>query len=309
MSQRTLILNQVQKAYSAIRTGSTIPGSTVRFKNTFKTVSRRLLSPTKENMPSIQYAYETVTASQYLSDVRLDTMALRSVIMVFSSSEKKSAAEMVDDLMDDAMNALTYDPQLNLTARRVRIVEASASPEEEEFEIMGVFTTFIDYIEQNTDSVKATLPSALSFNPDTDYKEHQIMCLLFNACLTTQDIVWVERATVWPVPPEQIPSSKTPGIWFKEQAEEYEYVGSPDTKKTIHVDMVLYALETTESNFANAIDTWVGNLKIMLQNNADLAGAVLSVDLVQISSAQSKYPLIQIDVQLNIRYVQSFKEA
>jgi hypothetical protein len=94
---------------------------------------------------------------------------------------------------------------------------------------------------------------------------------------------------------------------LKEQYEEYEYTGSPATKKTIHVEFTTFVLEFVEANFAATTDVWIAKIKQLLGDYADLGGTILSIDLREIASVKSEYPLIQIDTQIDLRYVQSFE--
>jgi hypothetical protein len=310
---RTQILQRVGQLFNGIKAGNLIPGSTERYTNTVKTVSRAMLDPTRDMLPALIYSYDSATLRQFLSDVRLDTMNLHLALMVFVNTAmgQRLAADVTDSIMDDITLTLTLDPQLNQLARRTRVTEAGVSPEAEEYEALGTCQANVDYVERNAEGMIPTLlPAPLAVDP-ADPRLKQIMATFFNSMLTLPNLVWVERAPVWPMPGDQIPSYRTPGIWIKEQMEEFEYVGSPATKKTIDCQFTLFALEFYEPNFASSIDCWTATIMQWLGSAAvaDLGHSILSLDLRQINSLRSEFPLIQIECSTNIRYVQSYAEA
>lgn len=319
MSTQLSIIETVCNALKKIRQGDKIPGlpegSAERFSITVKTVERSLHSNlAKDKYPAVFVANPTIYYRHVLSDVAICTMRyfIGGVLyqMAQSSTSNTGSITDLDRLSASVRAVLMANPTWSGKSLRSRIVSSDSYTETEE-EPQGMVyvceTDFVEFLDQVPNSYALIrLPVDL---PDCGSSRLQILNSLYNAFLDTEGIAFVERSKEWPIRPESISRQQTPGIWFHAPNEEYVYGGSRNTDKTISISVLSAALDFDLSTFAQSIDVHVARIKDVLGRHADLEDRVLTVDIKAIRTERSEYPIILLDVELAVRYIQSYEES
>jgi hypothetical protein len=319
-STRTLIIEAVEAGLSKIKAGNPIPnlGGDRRFLSTVRSVNRSMFGVADDKFPALFVVDPVETSRHLLADVLQQTIQLTVAGEVKVSKRDtgrnpvQNAVQQLDNLVDDTRAVLVSDPTWGGLSRRTRLprLEADTSTDDESLAFAALCE--IDYIEA-VDTGAGTVvlvPDAQVVDPlsgpYTQPYGETVMNALFNAYLTIPGLKWVERAKNWPLQLEQVSARYTPGVWFHETNENYEYDGSTDTKKRVFVTTVLLAVDTSLDTFPASIDTWVAALKNCLGTYADLGGRVLTVDILAIRTEHSEFPVVNIELDLQIMYVQSF---
>jgi hypothetical protein len=324
-SVRTQIIEAMEAGLWKIKAGQAVPnlatGSNHKFLSTVRSVNRAMFSVNEDKYPALFLVDPAESGRHMMADILQQTMKINvaGAIKVnkkdgTGSNPYKNAVEKLDDLVDDTRALLVSDPTWGGLARRSRIPELSADASTDDTSVAFGALYEVDYIEVVDDGSDSAveLPTPLpadsveNLPATTQPWGLSIINALFNAFLTIPGIVWVEKAKNWPIPLEQISARYTPGVWFKDVTESYQYQASRDTKKFLYVTGQLLAVDTNLATFTTTIDTWVAALKNCLGTYADLGGRVATVDITAIRPERSEYPVVVIELDLTIMYVQSF---
>ena len=325
-STRTLIIEAVETALGKIKAGNPVPnlasGSAHIFLSTVRSVNRSMFGISDDKFPGLFLVDPVESGRHMLADILQQTvqMTVAGEVKVPTRQDTgrtgKSAVVQLDDLIDDTRAVLVSDPTWGGLSRRGRItrLEADTSTDDESPAFAVLYEA--DYIEvvDSGAGTTVTLPaafstdstSALPSGPFTQPWRETIVNALGNAFRAIPSLVWVEKARNWPISAEQISARYTPGIWFKDTNEPYQYQGSMDTKKTLFITTRLLAVDTNLATFTASVDTWVAALKSCLGTNADLGGRVATVDILAIRTDRCEYPVVDVELDLQIMYIQSF---
>jgi hypothetical protein len=314
---RTKLNQAIVSGLHLIRPDFPIPNRTETFNTEVTTITRSLRDYDRDRMPVLYFDSSSNLGRHILSDVREVTMK-GGIMGILAERDYVNAlipaADQVDGLADDVEAVLMIDGTWGGLALRTRIIGTIQSTEVEE-PLAAFNKNFeIDYIEMSTPDGLATIPAGtVNLNgqvartvTDSDPLRRQAIDKFFNAALAIPGLEWVEEPTLWPIPFEQIPSSHTPGFFFQDTGETYEYKAGTPTYKVISLQTALLALETDGTVFVETKEAWISKLKLFLSDNADLGGAVATVDLIEIRSDKSEYPLIHLECDVKVKYVQSF---
>jgi hypothetical protein len=321
-SKRTQIIEKVASSLTRIKAGNAVPnltnGGSHTFLSTARSVNRAMSELNADKFPALFVVDPIETGRHLLADVLQQTLQVTVAGEVHSqdvgSAPLKNSVEQLDDLLDDTRAVLVSDPSWGGLARRSRIPRLEADTSTDDHAVAFAASYEIDYIEVVDDGSGSAiiLPLPLPVDspgapgPYTQPYGETVYNALFNAFLHIPNLKWVERARNWPMPLEQVSARFTPGIWFHESNEQYQYNGSTDTKKLEFVTALLLAVDTTLATFPASIDHWVAALKDCLGTYADLGGTVLTVDLLSIRTERSEFPVVAIELDLQIMYLQSF---
>jgi hypothetical protein len=324
-SVRTQIVEAVAGNLTKIKAGNPVPNLSDghKFLGTVRSVNRALVALNDDEFPALFVVDPVETGRHLLADVLQQTlqMTIAGIVRTTKNATGRRpdphSVTVLDNLIDDTRSVLANDPTVGGLARRTRIprLEANTSTD---VDSLAFDTTFeVDYIElvdTGADS-SIVLPEALLADPASNFLTptmpwgETVLNSLFNAFRTIPGIVWVERARNWPIPLEQISARYTPGIWFKDVTESYQYGGSTDTKKISAISCVLLAVETDLDSYPSpAVDNWVAALKncVGAKPNADLGGRIATMDIQAIRTERCEYPLVAIELDLQLMYMQSF---
>jgi len=325
-SVRTQIIEAIEAALWKIKAGNLVPnlavGSPHKFLSTVRSVQRAMYEVSADKIPVLYLVDPTETGRHLLADVLQQTLRVTVAGYVEASPNHesgrtgKSLVEQLDNLIDDTRAVLVSNPHWNGLSRRSRLLqlEAETSVDEPHLAFSAVYE--VDYVEAVDTGAGTTivLPDALPTYQASPYplpipQGENVLNALFNAFLSIPDLVWVERPLIWPLPVEQVSARYTPAVFFHETNETYQYNGSTDTKKLVSVTAALLAVNTDVDTFDNAIDSWVAALKNCLSTYADLNGIVATVDLLALRTGRCEYPVVNIELDLQIMYIQSFTVA
>lgn len=312
----TQIVEALVSSLKQISKGKKIPwlpaGSEQTFNVTPQTITRRLSDiQTPDQMPALYVSSGRNRYRHLLSDVMVASMEIFVAAMVYKDQDPTG---LLDSVSDDVLAVISSNPTWNGLARRTRIKANDATSEQEEPSGGSSFDLEIDFIEISAMAPASYDLKELPAGTDTEpiagqSKTEQVWNALYNAFLTVQDIVWVERASIWPIPPEEIPRAKTSGIWFKDQNEEYTYVGSQQAEKRPSVSVLYVGVDTNPATFPRSVDQHVARMKDVLGRYADLEGRVSTIDIRSIRSNRSEFPVVIVDADLAILYVESWLSA
>jgi hypothetical protein len=322
-SMRTQIIEKVVGSLEKIQAGHQVPNLTTggahRFLSSVRSVNRRVAGINDDQKPALYVVDPVESGRHLLADILAQTMQLTVAGLITSVQHKnatplKNIIGMLDDLVDDTRAVLVSDPQWGGLARKSRLTRVEADSSVDGNCGTAAFGALyeIDYIE-TVDSGEGTLirlPDPLPVDQTMASMPYggAVMNAMFNAYLTIPGLVWVERPRIWPLPVEQVSARYTPSVWFHETGETFEYQGSRDTKKQLSMSTVLLAVEPNEDLFDTAIDYWVGALKNCLGSlvGADLQWVVATVDIQSIRTEKCEYPVILIELDSQLMYIQSF---
>jgi hypothetical protein len=317
-TQQTRLNEAIVAGLKGIGANKAIPGKQGTFNTSVTTVTRASNDPGNDKFPYLYFSSATLTSRHLLADIRQATMKGSVIGLIYAnlkSGNPTPAADLIDGLRDDTSAVLTLDPKWGGLARRTRIISESHSPEVEEPQAAFVTEFEIDFIEMNLDNAPATPAPGFNANGQIELSvstslslREQSLNRFWNSMFNTTGVVWVEMPTIWPMPYEQIPQTHTPGVFFKDTGETFEYRGSTATFKIINISLVILVVESDETNFVSTQEGWVATIKQQLGNatTADLGGIINTVDIKEIRSDKSEYPLVHLEFDLAIRYVQSF---
>lgn len=311
MTRRTRIVQAIEAGLKEIRAGRPVPGQApspdpLLFQASVKMVSRTLNDPGPNGTPALFITDPTVYYRHLLQDVKHCTM--RMFISGITTDYTPKALEQMDMLYDDVEAVLTYNQKWGGLVRRSRIVSADVSVEVGEPDAGFTFVYEVDFVETNAiprnPSVLDPLPVEQPGQPWMSTVTHS----LHNAFLDLEEVSHVEISDLWPIPPEQLSRSQCPGVWFTHQTESFQYHASRLATKTASYAVLLVDVQEDARLFRRAVDTWGARLKDCLGRHADLEGRVLTVDLQAIRGVRSDFPVVMIEADLLVRYMQSFEE-
>ena len=311
-SNRAKIIDIFVNDLKQIRKDLKIPKLPVTSKETFNTtvnlVSKSLSQPTDDQLPALFVLCSSELSRHLLADVTVETMNLYVASHIHSFDDTYTAQDWVSDLLDDVRAVYSANPQFDGYARRSRIMRTDHDTELAEPDASFLVTIEVDYIESleyTDDPVQIPVRSTSCDLPQAT----RIMNGFHNALATVQGVATVTNADVWPVPNEQILRRDCPAFIYQATEEQYEYHGSQETTKRISVTLLLVAVEFDFDSYPDAIDSWVAKVKNILGSNADLGFKVNAIDLRSIRTTRSEYPVIYVETDLTIRYMQSFLKA
>lgn len=319
MSTQSKIIESIVSTVKKIREGNKIPGlpegSSERYAISVNTVERSLSNDlAKDKYPALFVTNPSVYYRHLLSDVSICTMRfyVAGVLYNYSQTSTKDVGSVVrNDRLREAVHlTLTANSTWGDNAIRGRVLSCDVYTETEEEGSGFVFTCEADFIEYS-DSVPDK-DNLLPLPVDVTVcgsSRLEILNALYNCFLDTENISHVERATTWPVPPEIIFQKNCPGIWFRDSQEYYNYLGSRQADKNVAVNVLYAAVDFDAGTFANSVDVHVARIKDVLGRHADLEDRVLTVDIRAIRTNRSEYPVILLDVELAVRYIQSWEES
>jgi hypothetical protein len=325
-SVRTQIIESVVDSLGKIQAGRLVPnlstGVPHKFLSTVRSVNRRVAGLNDDQKPALYVVDPIETGRHLLADILNQTMQLTVAGLITAPQQRNNTplthiVTLLDNLIDDTRAVLVSDPRWNGLSRKCRIVrlEADTSIDAENVAFGVVYE--IDYIEliDTGEATAVILPDSLKVdrsgyvNPvpgGMPYGE-AVLNALFNAYRTIPGLTWVERPRIWPLPLEQVSARYTPGVWFHETGETFTYGGSYETQKQVSVSTVLLAVETDESQFWSTVDSWVAALKNCMGTYADLLGVIAKSDILSIRTEKCEYPVILIEMDTQLMYVQTFK--
>jgi hypothetical protein len=291
-----------------------LAGNEHRFLSTVRSVNRRVAALNDDQKPAVYVVDPVETGRHLLADVLTQTMQLTVAGLITAPQHKnktplKHIVTQLDDLIDDTRAVLVSDPQWGGLARKARLIrlEADTSIDFENVAFGAVYE--VDYVEM-VDTGQGTavlLPQPLPADPASMPFGQVVVNTLFNTYLNVPGLAWVERPSIWPLPLEQVSARYTPGIWFRETGETFTYNGSTDTKKQVTVSTVLLAVEPDEAQYDATLDQCVAALKNCMGDYADLGGIIATWDLQSLRTDKSEYPVILIELDSQLMYIQTFK--
>jgi hypothetical protein len=325
-SVRTQIIESVVSSLEKIQAGGLVPnlanGIPHKFLSSVRSVNRRVAALNDDQKPAIYVVDPVETGRHLLADILTQTMQLTVAGLITAPQQRnntptRNIVTLLDDLIDDTRAVLVSDPQWGGLSRKARLVRLEADTSIDALNVAFGCVYEIDYIEM-VDSGAGTpiqLPPALPVDVSGYVSPSNggmpfyqaVMNNLFNSFRTIPGIVWVDRPPIWPLPLEQISARYTPGVWFHEVNETFEYGGSTDTQKKINVSTVLLDVEPDETQFESTLDRWVAALQTCLGTYADLSGMIAKIDIQSTRTEKSEYPVILIELDFQLMYVQTFK--
>jgi hypothetical protein len=312
-SFRTQIINAIVQALQGIRAGATVPGQSVTYSTQVRGVHRNLQDQPKEQLPALFVTDPSVEGKPLLADMYEASMTVFVSGMVY---DLKIPIPRLDLLWDDCLLCIRNNPQWitpnapNGLALRTRVRREEGNTEIEEPYAAFVLQCEVDYIERPSHLVLQTeLRVDLRTVDPSSTTWQQINDTFFNVFCAIPGITWVEQAELWPIPPEQIPLNHTPGIFFQGLTETYQYTGSRDTIKKVSMPVMLLAVDLDPTTWQDSLANWYAQVKLIIGNNSDLGFLVNTIDIQNIQVQRSSYPLIRVDADLIIRYVQPFQQA
>lgn len=310
------IVLAVEQAMKRIKKGAKVPWLPDGMPQTFSvspvTVTRALSDLVTEKYPVIIMAAPQTRFRHLLADITSNTMEMFVTGIV--ADFKRESIELLDGLSSDVYGAITLNTTWDGLALRTRVVRQERNTEIEEPQAAFSYVLEIDYIERDREWQRSgysldPLPAGTDENPlPGQSKTAQVIAALLNAFQTIPEVAWVEYAKQWPPPMEQIPRVKTPGVWFREQQESYEYLGSrlADKRNTV---LVMYVAVCPEGeDFQTFVGRHIARIKDVFGRYADLADRVLTIDLKAVRPGRSEWPVAVLDVEIEIRYVSSFQQ-
>lgn len=309
-SNKTRIIESIEKALRGIREGARIPGALnggYTFSTSPRTVTRRLSEVSSSSYPLIIIADPTVSYKNLLSDVQLCTLRVWISGALYDYDDKSIA--LLDQMSDDVRMVLTADPQWGGLARRSRLMSWDGSTEIEEPSAAFVFFYEVDFVECLDVASESTVISPLPVGQSGMYLAESISNSLYNAFASIGGIASVSGADVWPVPPEQITRRQCPGVWFQEQDETFQYTASDHALKLLNVSILHVDVDTDPRTFGSSVDRASARIKNVVGKYGDLDGLVTNIDLRSIRTNRSEFPVILADADITIRYYQSVEES
>jgi hypothetical protein len=310
-TKATRILETIASEISLIREGDRIPGfspnSDIRFNSTVRTVLRTLSDVPLDRLPAVHIVEGDQNYRHVIADVLNVTLNIHIGGTLHSNGDGNgtpTATEMMRSLQDDLQTLITANPTWDGLAGATRITHSARDTDLAEPDAAFILSLEVDYVEAPPAEEDPVMLSRLPEDDTVSFKE----CILngfYNALIQTPEIAFVQRSAAG-INPADVARKQTPGIFFFASDENYQYHGSTDTSKRISLSLILVAVEIDPLKYIASIDLWETRVKNVLGNNADLGGKVLTIDVNSIRTSRSEFPVVFVEADVQLLYVQSF---